>query len=230
LSYGHHRWQVLAAFVNGLALILLAAWILFAAAQRLLSSTHVNGAVVAGIAILGLATNLGAFVVLSRGESNLNVRGALAHVVGDMLGSGAALIAGLVILASGWMPIDALLSALVALLMIRSGWSIARESAHILLEGAPEGLDPEQVESALRAAVPQLEGIHHLHSWSLADEQAMVTLHATIKDGADSDQCIRDITRELQLRFNIRHATVQIEHANCDFTGACELHGRSVSQ
>ncbi len=229
LSYGRHRWQVLAAFVNGLALILLAIWILFEAAQRLLSSTHVNGAIVAGIAVLGLATNLGAFAVLSKGESNLNVRGAIAHVIGDMLGSGAALIAGLVILASGWMPIDPLLSALVAFLMIRSGWGIARESAHILLEGAPEGLDSAEVERALRASVPSVEGIHHLHSWSLADEQAMVTLHVTIRDGADSDQCIRDITRELERRFNIRHTTVQIERGECDFTGSCEVHGKPLS-
>jgi cobalt-zinc-cadmium efflux system protein len=143
-----------------------------------------------------------------------------------MLGSGAALIAGLVILTSGWMPIDPLLSALVAFLMIRSGWGIARESAHILLEGAPEGLDSAEVERALRASVPSVEGIHHLHSWSLADEQAMVTLHAMIRDGADSDQYIRDITRELERRFNIRHTTVQIERGECDFTGSCEAHGK----
>jgi cobalt-zinc-cadmium efflux system protein len=153
------------------------------------------------------------------------VRGALVHVIGDMLCRDAALIAGLVILASDWMPIDALLSALVAFLMIRSGWGIARESAYILLEGAPEGLNSEQVEAALRAAVPQLEGIHHLHSWSLADEQCMVTLHARIKDGADLDHCIRETTRELALRFNIRHTTVQIERAECVFTGSCELYG-----
>jgi cobalt-zinc-cadmium efflux system protein len=221
LSYGHHRWQVLAAFVNGMALMLLAAWIVLEALQRLWSNPQVNGTVVAGIAVLGLATNVGAFFVLSRGESNLNVRAALAHVIGDMMGSGAALMAGLIILATRWMPIDPLLSVLVAVLMIRSGWRITRESAHILLEGTPEGLDCEQVQTVLRVAVPQLKGIHHLHSWSLADEQAMVTLHATIQDGADSDQCIRDITRELELRFNIRHTTVQIERGECNSTSSC---------
>jgi cobalt-zinc-cadmium efflux system protein len=228
LSYGHHRWQVLAAFTNGLALMLLAGWILFEAAQRLLTRAQVHGGLVAAIAVLGLASNLGAFLVLSRGEANLNVRGALAHVIGDMLGSGAALIAGLVILASGWMPIDALLSALVAALMIRSGSGVARESAHILLEGAPEGLDAERVQTALRAAVPWLEGIHHLHSWSLADQQTMVTLHATIKAGADPDQCIRDITRELERHFGVRHATIQIERQNCAPVESCELDGKPL--
>lgn len=216
LSYGHHRWQVLAAFVNGLALIVLAAWILVAAFLRLFSHEPVAGGVVAGIAVLGLLANIGAFAVLSRGESNLNVRGALAHVIGDMMGSGAALIAGLVILATRWMPIDPLLSAVVAVLMIRSGWRIALESAHILLEGTPDGLDPTQVEKALRAVIPQLDEIHHVHSWSLSDERPIVTLHAKLKQGSDSDHCIMEITRVLEGSFNVSHATIQIEYDYCN--------------
>jgi cobalt-zinc-cadmium efflux system protein len=216
LSYGHHRWQVLAAFVNGLALIALAVWIVFEAATRLMSRGHVDGKVVALIAIVGLAANLGAFLVLSRGESNLNVRGALAHVIGDMLGSGAALMAGIVILWSGWTPIDPLLSGLVAVIMIRGGWRVARESAHILLEGTPDGLDEAHVEATLKARIPEVEGIHHLHSWSLSDERPILTLHATLKAGSNSDQCIRAITRELQRAFHVSHATIQIEYESCD--------------
>jgi cobalt-zinc-cadmium efflux system protein len=216
LSYGHHRWQVLAAFVNGLALVVLAVWILFSAATRLLASGPVDGKVVAGIALVGLVANIGAFLVLSRGESNLNVRGAIAHVIGDMLGSGAALLAGLVILWTGWTPIDPLLSVLVAALMIRSGLALARESAHILLEGSPRGLDPLRVETALRERIPALDGIHHMHSWSLSDERPILTLHATLKRGSDSDQCIREITRELERAFNVSHATIQVEYESCD--------------
>jgi len=215
LSYGHHRWQVLAAFVNGLALVVLAAWILVAALMRLFSHEPVAGGIVAEIAVLGLIANIGAFVVLSRGESNLNIRGALAHVIGDMMGSGAALIAGLVILATHWMPIDPLLSVVVAVLMVRSGWRIALESAHILLEGAPDGLDPAQVELTLRAVIPQLDEVHHVHSWSLTDERSIVTLHAKIKQGSNSDQCIQDITRVLERKFNVSHATIQIEYDYC---------------
>jgi cobalt-zinc-cadmium efflux system protein len=216
LSYGHHRWQVLAAFVNGMALLALALWILIEAGMRLFANVQVEGGTVAGIATLGLCANLGAFAVLSRGESNLNVRGALAHVIGDMLGSGAALLAGLVILWTAWMPIDPLLSAIVAALMIRSGWRIALESAHILLEGSPDGLDAEKVERALRAVIPQLDEIHHVHSWSLTDAKPIVTLHARIKQGSDSDQCIRDITVELERSFNVSHATIQIEYDYCN--------------
>jgi len=109
-----------------------------------------------------------------------------------------------------------LLSALVAALMIRSGWALARESAHILLEGSPRGLDPQRVEDALRARIPALDGIHHLHSWSLSDERPILTLHATLKRGSDSDQCIREITRELERKFNVSHATIQVEYESCD--------------
>jgi len=154
--------------------------------------------------------------VLSRGASNLNERGALAHVIGDMLGSVGALIAGLVIIGTGWMPIDPLLSVLVAVLMIRSGIAVVRESAHILLEGTPDGLDQDVVERALKARIPALDGIHHMHSWSLSDERPILTLHATLKRGADSDQFIRDITRELQCAFNVSHATIQVEYESCD--------------
>ncbi len=216
LSYGHHRWEVLAAFVNGLGLVVLAVWIGVAALLRLGSGVVVDGRMVAGIAVLGLAANVGAFIVLSRGESNLNVRSALAHVIGDMLGSGAALLAGLVIILTGWMRIDPLLSGVVAALMIRSGVAIARESAHILLEGAPDGLDPELVEATLRRKIPALDGIHHMHSWLLSDAAPVVTLHATLRRGSDSDQCIREITRELAVSFNVSHATIQIEYEACD--------------
>jgi cobalt-zinc-cadmium efflux system protein len=99
--------------------------------------------------------------------------------------------------------------------MVRSGWRIALESAHILLEGAPDGLDPAQVELTLRAVIPQLDEVHHVHSWSLTDEQSIVTLHAKIKQGSNSDQCIQDITRVLERKFNVSHATIQIEYDYC---------------
>ena len=218
LTYGHHRWQVLAAFVNGLGLLLLAAWILVEAAQRLREPPQVQGGIVSVIAFIGLFVNLAAFKVLSSGERNLNVRGALAHVAGDLMGSVAALVAGGVILATGWMPIDPILSALVALLMLRSGWGIARESAHILLEGAPADVDPQQIESALRAAVPQLAGIHHLHVWSLTDNRPIMTLHAVLAENADPEQSIARIQHELETRFKVRHVTIQVERSACAST------------
>ena len=216
MSYGHHRWQVLAAFVNGLALLLLAVWIAAEAVQRLRTGTVVQGQVVAGVAVAGLLVNVLAFVVLSRGEANLNVRGALAHVMGDILGSLAALIAGVVIVLTGWMPADPLLSGVVALIMARSGWRISRESAHILLEGAPPDCDGEQIEHALSTAIPAVAGVHHLHVWSLTDERPVVTLHAVLRENADRDRVLVDIQTTLRERFGVQHATVQIELTECE--------------
>jgi cobalt-zinc-cadmium efflux system protein len=215
LSYGHHRWQVLAAFVNGLALLLLAGWITLEAVQRLHAVSAVQGSVVAGVAAIGLLVNILAFAVLSRGEGNLNVRGALSHVIGDMLGSLAALIAGGVILLTGWMPADPILSAVVALLMVRSGWRIARESAHILLEGTPTNFDSARVERELLLAVPDVTSVHHLHVWCLTDERPVMTLHAVLCDGADRDRALINIQSVLHNRFGVEHVTVQIELSEC---------------
>ncbi|MGH8140328.1 MAG: cation diffusion facilitator family transporter [Steroidobacteraceae bacterium] len=216
MSYGHHRWQVLAAFVNGLALQLLAVWIAVEALQRLRTGTSVQGQMVAGVAVIGLLVNIAAFVVLSRAEGSLNVRGALAHVVGDMLGSLAALIAGGVIVFTGWMPADPILSGVVALIMVTSGWRISRESAHILLEGAPADCDGELIEHALSAAVPAVAGVHHLHVWSLTDERPVVTLHAVLRENTDRDRVLLDIQSTLRARFGVEHATVQIELTQCE--------------
>jgi cobalt-zinc-cadmium efflux system protein len=215
MSYGHHRWQVLAAFVNGLALLLLAAWIAVEAVMRLHAGATVEGRVVVGVAVIGLLVNLAAFGVLSRGESNLNVRGALAHVIGDMLGSLAALIAGGVIVLTGWMPADPILSVVVALLMVRGGWRISRESAHILLEGAPANGDPTRVERELLAAIPAVTSVHHVHVWSLTDERPVMTLHAVLCDGSDRDRALREIQTVLHKQFGCEHATVQIELTEC---------------
>jgi cobalt-zinc-cadmium efflux system protein len=215
LSYGHHRWQVLAAFVNGLALLLLAVWIVVEALQRLHAGPSVQGKLLTAVAALGLLVNVAAFAALARGERNLNVRGALAHVAGDILGSLAALIAGGIIIATGWMPADPLLSAVVALIMIRGGWRITRESAHILLEGAPAGYDQSRIARELCAAVPAVTAIHHLHVWSLTDEQHMMTLHAVLREGVDRDHALRDIQGTLHEQFKVAHATVQIELVPC---------------
>jgi cobalt-zinc-cadmium efflux system protein len=180
------------------------------------------------VAVIGLMANLAAFAVLSRGARNLNVRGALSHVIGDILGSLAALIAGGVIVITGWMPADPILSAVVALLMVRSGWRISRESAHILLEGAPASCDAVRIERELSSAVPTVSGVHHLRVWSLTDERPVVTLHAVLCEGADRDRVLIDIQSTLRERFGVEHATVQIELTECadDDCGANEVDTR----
>ncbi len=215
-SYGYHRFQVLAAFVNGVALIAVVGWIAIEAGRRLLAPTPVEAGLMLVIAGLGLVVNLAAFAILHGGDrNNLNLRGATLHVLGDLLGSVAAIVAGLVILWRGWTPIDPLLSLLVALLILRSAWVVVRRSAHILLEGTPDWLDVEALKSELVATVPAVQDVHHVHAWMLTSERPLLTMHARVRADADRDQVLRSIRLFLERAYGIGHATVQIEPAGC---------------
>ena len=211
-TYGYDRVQVLAAFVNGLALLVIVAWILFEAVRRLWAPTEVAGAGMLAVAIAGLLVNLGVFWLLHSGDrGNINIRGALLHVLGDLLGSVAAIAAAVIIMVTGWMPIDPLLSLLAAALIARSAWKITTQSAHILLEGAPAHIDSEQLIRDLPGTLAEIESVHHVHIWSLTPERVMITLHAVIRDGADQDRAIVAIRTHLKERFDADHITVQIE-------------------
>jgi cobalt-zinc-cadmium efflux system protein len=215
-TYGYHRFQVLAAFVNGITLVAIVGWIAIEALRRLVAPVAVEGGLMLAVAALGLVVNVVTFLLLSRGDrQNLNLRGALLHVLGDLLGSLAAIVAALVILWSGWMPIDPLLSIVVALLILRSAWGLVRKSAHILLEGAPDWLDVDEVRRELKGAVPAVEDVHHVHAWMLTLERPLMTLHAVVAEGTDPQQALEAIQRVLEERFDIGHATVQIETGRC---------------
>lgn len=215
LTYGYHRFQVLAAFVNGLTVAGISIWIVLEAVERLNESTPVLAWPMLSVALIGLVINVVAFVILSGGGSNLNVRGALLHVVGDLLGSVAALIAGLVILTTAWMPIDPLLSLLVAAILVRSAWRLVRQAGHILLEGVPTHIDVDALKERLTQLIPAVDEIHHVHAWSLTVERPMVTLHARIRQDADNDHIMNIIKNALRHEFGVVHSTVQIESDDC---------------
>jgi len=215
-SYGFHRGEVLAAFVNGVAMIALVIWIAVEAMQRLFAPVEILGGIMLWIAVGGLLINCGAFWLLHTGSrENLNIRGAAVHVAGDLLGSVAAIIAAGVIIWTGWTPIDPLLSLAVALLVLRSAWFITRQSAHILMEGAPSGLQPGDIKEDLVQHIPGLEDVHHVHTWSLTQERPLVTLHALIQVDANPDELLKAVSKRLEERFNVYHATVQIEKVAC---------------
>jgi cobalt-zinc-cadmium efflux system protein len=215
-SYGYQRFQVLAAFVNGATLIAIVGWIAVEAVGRLLSPQPVMGGTMMAVAVLGLIVNLVAFRLLHGGDQhNLNLRGAALHVLGDLLGSVAAIAAAVVILATGWTPIDPLLSLLVAGLILRSAWMLVRQSGHILLEGTPSHLDIEEIKRELPAAVPAISDVHHVHAWSLTAERPLVTLHANVRQGADHSRVLQAIKSHLSERFAVEHSTVQLEPGPC---------------
>jgi len=222
-TYGFHRFQVLAAYSNGLTLGFIALAIVYAAVRRLQEPLEVLAGPMLAIAVIGLLVNLVAFRILHGAErENVNIKGAMLHVLGDALGSAAAIGAALVILWTGWTPIDPLLSALVAVLILRSAWFLVRETGHILLEAAPSDLDVRALREELMAAVPGVEDIHHVHAWSLTQDRPMVTLHARVADVHDGDRAASAIKALLRTRYGVDHATVEIECAACaDVHRAC---------
>jgi len=227
-TYGHRRYQPLAAFVNGQLLLLLTVWVVYEALLRLMSPPAVNGRLMLGIAVVGGAANLGAFLALSGGRS-LNERSARAHIVSDLLGSAAASIAAIAILVSGWTAADPLLSLVVSALILRSAWALTRESAHVLLEGAPPGCDEQTIEAELMGHVPGLLGVHHVHVWSITGDRPTVTLHAHLASGSRHGEVIAAIHARLSQRLRVEHTTVQVEEEGGCETPDCSsqvTHGR----
>lgn len=211
-TYGFDRFSILAAFVNGLSLFLIAAWICYEAYQRVLQPVEVTGGLMLVVAFIGLLVNLAAFWVLTRDETNnLNMKAAVLHVAGDLLGSVAAIVAALVIIYTGWTPIDPILSVLVALIILKSAWYVVGQSAHILLEGAPDGFDRRAVVKVLESEIDGLVRVHHIHAWSITQERPMATLQAQISETADALIIKTAIKQILHDRFNMEHITVEVD-------------------
>lgn len=218
-SYGYRRLEVLVAFANGCTLFAIAAWVVVEAIRRFTEPVPVLGGPMLAVAVAGLLANLVAFLVLNGGDrKNLNVRSAWLHVLGDLVGFIIAIVAALIILRTGWSPIDPILSVLVALLILKSATGIVRSSAHILMEGAPAELDVPALSADIIASVPSVQEVHHVHAWSLTQEQVMVTLHVRCGTDAVPDSVVPAINERLQKQFGISHSTIQIDHADCEDT------------
>ncbi len=215
-TYGFGRVRILVAFVNGLSLLAIVGWITVEAVRRLASPVEVLGGWMMAVAVLGLVVNIVAFAILHGADrDNLNIKGAMIHVLGDLLGSVAAIVAAVVILVTGWSPVDPLLSLVVVLLILKSGVQLVRDSGHILLEGVPAGLDVAEIRDDLQAHVPGVIDVHHLHAWSLTEESPMVTLHARTNGDVAPDAVIAAVRARLAQRFAVDHVTVQVEHEPC---------------
>lgn len=226
-SYGYGRMEVLVGFVNALSQFVLVGWVAYEAVQRLLQPEAISSGLMLGVAVVGLLVNVLVLRNLhGHAHDDVNLAGASLHVLGDLLGSVAAVLAALAIHAFGWLWADPLLSLLVAVLILVSAWRLLRRSAHILLEGVPEGLDTAEVEAALQQADPAICDIHHVHVWQLASGSRMATLHAELREGGDAARALRAINQVLRERFEIHHATVQIDAGECaDEPSSCAGHG-----
>ncbi len=223
LTFGYQRFQILAAFVNGLSLLLIVGWILFEAVHRFISPRDILGETMLTVAAIGLVVNIISFAVLHSGDQdNLNIRGAALHVAGDLLGSVAAIVAAIVIIYTGWTLIDPILSVAVAGLILRSAWTLVKRSAHVLLEGAPDWLDVDDMQERIVANVPGVSGIHHVHVWGLTPQQLMLTMHVTLVDSAGSQyEVVRGVKAFVEKEYGIGHSTIEVDIDGCADEGDC---------
>ena len=216
LSYGYHRFQVLAAFVNGLSLLALCAWIVIQAVGRLGTPEPMLAGPALVIAALGLIVNLVAFLMLQEsGATSINLRAAALHVIGDIMGSIAAIAAAAIALLTGWNYADPILAFVIVAILLRGALRVIIEAGHILLEGVPQHLDLEQIKQRLMENVSDVIEVHHVHAWALTSERPLLTLHATLTQGTDAHDAISRIKAVLLTDFGIDHSTIQVEQGPC---------------
>lgn len=218
-SYGLKRAEAVGALLNIVLMLGVIAYIGIEAVQRLTAPQPVKGGAVMLVAAIGLFVNVGVARVLNRGEQNLNVRGAMLHVMGDLLGSVAALTAGTVIWLTGWYPIDSILSAFIGVLILVSSLRLLRDVLHVVMEGVPKDIDLEKVGQAM-ATVPGVRHVHDLHVWALDSSTYAVSAHIVLMDMAEWERRRQALEAMLTTKFGIRHATLQPENLDA-FESAC---------
>jgi cobalt-zinc-cadmium efflux system protein len=212
MTYGYGRARIIAAQINGLALCFLAGWIVWEAFGRIVSPPQVDGSIMAAIAFIGLIVNL---IVLRwlHGGDDLNTKAAYWHVLGDALGSVAALIGGAVILATGWMLIDPLLSFLVSGLLAWGGWHLIRQTTFELMDAVPKGIQLDEIE-ARAIAIEGVCDLHHIHVWKLPSGKLAISAHVTCKNMASWDEILQQL-QHCMATLGITHATFQPEEGRC---------------
>jgi cobalt-zinc-cadmium efflux system protein len=218
-SYGLQRAEVLGAQANGIALLAVSGWLIYESVRRIGDPADVAGGGLLVIATIGLLVNVASAVLLARAEGqSLNMHGAFLHMVMDAAGSIAAMIAGLAVILWDADWVDPVASILIALLVLWSAWGLLRDTAHVLLEGTPRGMDPASVEAAL-AGDDEVEAVHHLHLWNLASDVPALSAHVVLRGEVSLHEAQASGDRLKALladRFGISHATLELECHPCD--------------
>jgi len=211
-TFGYLRFEVIAGFVNALTLFAIVIWIVAEAWQRLLAPREILAGPMMAVAVIGLLINVVVLWIMTRGDTgHVNVKGAILHVLGDLLGSVGAIAASVIIYFTGWTPVDPILSVVVALLILRSAWTLLTQSSHILLEGAPADMTSERLAHGLMDAVAGLAAVRHVHVWQITSGQTMATLHVRAHRDADARAVVTRVEATLAEQFGIAHATVAID-------------------
>ncbi|HIU37423.1 MAG TPA: cation transporter [Candidatus Aphodousia faecigallinarum] len=220
-SFGHARIEVLAAFINALVMFIVLGWICFEAVDRLTHPHDVSGGSVMLIATIGLLVNIGVALSLSRDKKNVNTRAALVHVLGDLLGSVAAIISGAVIYFGGPVEVDPILSLLICVLVAHAAWGVLKETVPVMLDAVPEGVKYEEVGEAI-AAIPGVLSVHDLHVWVMSPGYSAITAHLRIDSHRSWPVILEEVRKNVKERFNIDHVALQPEWGGEAKTSDCE--------
>ena len=226
-TFGLLRAEVLGAFLNGATLVLIVGFILYEAWERIGSRQAIDGPIMILIAVFGLIANIASALILAKGhEENVNLRGAFLHMVADALGSVGAIIAGLVIMTTGWVPIDAIASVVIGLLILWSSWGFLKQTMNILLEATPENIDYMEVKESLEA-MEHIAAVHDLHIWTITSGMPVLSAHIRLAtccaDTNHWQNCLSDANRLIKEKFGIEHTTLQIEPNEDSCTQECQL-------
>lgn len=231
-TFGFYRLEILAAFVNGIVLVLMSLYIMFEAYQRIVTPQPVGGRLMLLVAAIGLVANIiGAVVLNKHSSTSLNIRGAYLHIIGDALSSVGVVIGGLVIIYTGWYLVDPILSILISLVIIYSAWALVKESVSILLESVPSHINIGSVA----AEIEKIEGVreaYHIHVWTITSGVYAMSAHIVIDDQLVSrnKELLDRIQSVVADRFRVMHSTIQIECERCDLAAVCSLPSRSQSR
>lgn len=211
-TFGYMRFEILAGFINSITLILLVGWIVYEAIQRLITPGPVLAGPMLVVATLGLAVNIGVYWMLMQGDrDHVNIKGAMIHVLGDLLGSVAAITAAIAIYYTGWTPIDPILSLLLSAIVLRSAWLLLKSSLHILMEGSPQNVVVSEMCKSLVDRVEGTGAISHVHVWSITSGKPVATLVIQIDNDADPARVVRELKTVMATEFGITHSTVEID-------------------
>jgi cobalt-zinc-cadmium efflux system protein len=210
-TFGYYRLEILAAFVNGIALVLISLWVIYEAYERWSAPPAIKGFELTLIAVGGLVINLiCAWLLHGDHEHDLNMRGAWLHVVGDALGSVTAILAGVLIVAFGWLWADAASSVLISLIIIVSAWNLIKESVNVLLEGTPSHINLKAVEATIRTT-ENVEDVHDLHVWTITSGMEALSVHIIHRDEISQKELLQTVRQKLHDEFGIDHLTIQME-------------------
>jgi cobalt-zinc-cadmium efflux system protein len=224
-TFGFYRLEILAALINGTVLLALSLFIFYEAYQRLIEPQEIKGLLMLGVAAIGLGANIVSALVLRAGSrENLNVKGAFLHVVGDLLSSVGVILAGAIILLTGWRRVDSILSFVIGGIILIGAYKLVMESVHILLESTPKDIGLKEVVDGVKT-IEGVRDLHHVHLWTITSGIYALSAHVLIEDQmtSRSSQILEDINRFLREKFNIDHTTIQFECETCEMDFVCRL-------